>query len=123
MSEWLHVLVPTPAHAGLGPVLTYQSAAALPAGTLVRVPLGKRETLGVVWQSDASEATGEMQPDKVRDIAGVIDTITPLNNQWQQLIGFSAQYYQRALGEVALAALPPQLRELYPRTNAATQQT
>lgn len=114
MSEWLHVLVPTPAHAGLGPVLTYRSAAALPAGTLVRVPLGKRETLGVVWQSDASEATGEMQPDKVRDIAGVIDTIAPLNSQWQQLIRFSAQYYQRALGEVALAALPPQLRELSP---------
>ncbi|TRZ65186.1 MAG: primosomal protein N' [Comamonadaceae bacterium] len=114
MSEWLHVLVPTPAHAGLGPVLTYRSAAALPAGTLVRVPLGNRETLGVVWQSDSTEATGELQPDKVRDIAGVIDTITPLNSQWQQLIRFSAQYYQRALGEVALAALPPQLRELSP---------
>ena len=114
MSEWLHVLVPTPAHAGLGPVLTYRSAKALAAGTLVRVPLGKRETLGVVWQSDASEATGEMQPDKIRDIAGVIDTIAPLNSQWQQLIRFSSQYYQRALGEVALAALPPQLRELSP---------
>jgi primosomal protein N' (replication factor Y) len=70
--------------------------------------------LGVVWQSDASEATDELQPDKVRDIAGVIDTIAPLNSQWQQLIRFSAQYYQRALGEVALAALPPQLRELSP---------
>ena len=114
MSEWLHVLVPTPAHAGLGPVLTYRSAKALAAGTLVRVPLGKRETLGVVWQSDASEVTGEMQPDKIRDIAGVIDTIAPLNSQWQQLIRFSSQYYQRALGEVALAALPPQLRELSP---------
>jgi len=114
MSEWLHVLVPTPAHAGLGPVLTYRSAEALAAGTLVRVPLGKRETLGVVWQSDSTEATGELQPDKVRDIAGVIDTIAPLNSQWQQLIRFSAQYYQRALGEVALAALPPQLRELSP---------
>ena len=114
MSEWLHVLVPTPAHAGLGPVLTYRSAKALAAGTLIRVPLGKRETLGVVWQSDASEVTGEMQPDKIRDIAGVIDTIAPLNSQWQQLIRFSSQYYQRALGEVALAALPPQLRELSP---------
>jgi primosomal protein N' len=28
------------------------------------------------------------------------------------LIDFAARYYQRALGEVALAALPPQLREL-----------
>ena len=28
------------------------------------------------------------------------------------LVGFAARYYQRALGEVALAALPPQLRDL-----------
>ena len=44
MSHWLPVLVHTPAHAALGPVLTYRSEHLLPAGTLVRVPLGKRET-------------------------------------------------------------------------------
>jgi primosomal protein N' (replication factor Y) len=33
---------------------------------------------------------------------------------WQQLVGFAAQYYQRSVGEVALAALPPQLRDLSP---------
>ena len=48
MAHWLSVLVQTPAHARLGPVLTYQSEQPLPAGTLVRVPLGTRETLGVV---------------------------------------------------------------------------
>ncbi|HOF51569.1 MAG TPA: hypothetical protein PKX82_04640, partial [Rhodoferax sp.] len=52
MTHWLSVLVHTPAHAALGPVLTYQSAQALQPGTLVRVPLGSRETLGVVWNSD-----------------------------------------------------------------------
>ena len=51
MSVWLPVLVNTPAHAALGPVLTYQSEQPLPAGTLVRVPLGQRETLGVVWDA------------------------------------------------------------------------
>jgi hypothetical protein len=40
MSTWLCVLVPTPAHSALGPLLTYRSPQPLPVGTLVRVPLG-----------------------------------------------------------------------------------
>ncbi len=112
MSHWICVLVQTPAHAALGSVLSYQSPTPLPPGTLVRVPLGTRETLGVVWDSDAAQASGEIDPGKVRAIAGVLEGVAPLNASWQQLVTFSAQYYQRSLGEVALAALPPQLRDL-----------
>ena len=72
MTTWLCVLVQTPAHAALGPLLTYRSPQALPPGTLVRVPLGRRETLGVVWEAATADATGEIDPDKVRDIAGVL---------------------------------------------------
>ena len=108
------MLVHTPAHARMEPVLTYRHTAPLPKGTLVRVPLGKRETLGIVWQDAATEASGELDGDKVRDIAGVLDTVAPLGDEWQQLMRFTAQYYQRSLGEVALAALPPQLRDLSP---------
>ena len=118
MSCWLPVLVNTPAHAALGPVLTYQSEQPLPAGTLVRVPLGSRETLGVVWESGGAEATGEFDPSKVRAIAGALEGIAPLSAQWQQLLTFTASYYQRSAGEVALAALPPQLRELSPEQMA-----
>ena len=114
MTTWLCVLVQTPAHSALGPVLTYRSPQALPPGTLVRVPLGRRETLGVVWQAEALDATGEIELDKVRDIAGTLEGIAPLGQAWQQLVSFAAQYYQRSVGEVALAALPPQLRELSP---------
>jgi primosomal protein N' (replication factor Y) len=81
---------------------------------LVRVPLGKRETLGVVWDADGAQATGEVDPGKVRAVAGTLEDIAPLSNNWQQLLTFAAQYYQRSIGEVALAALPPQLRELSP---------
>ncbi len=112
------MLVNTPAHAALGPVLTYQSEQPLPAGTLVRVPLGNRETLGVVWNSGGAEATGEFDPSKVRAIAGALEGIAPLSAQWQQLLTFTASYYQRSAGEVALAALPPQLRELSPEQMA-----
>jgi primosomal protein N' (replication factor Y) len=114
MSHWLCVLVQTPAHAALGSVLNYRSESALPPGTLVRVPLGQRETLGLVWDGDAAQATGELDPGKIRAVAGVLEGIAPLNTAWQQLVTFAANYYQRSLGEVALAALPPQLRELTP---------
>jgi primosomal protein N' (replication factor Y) len=114
MTTWLCVLVQTPAHSALGPVLTYRSPNPLPPGTLVRVPLGKRETLGLVWEPSAADATGEIDPDKVREIAGVLEGIAPLGQTWQQLVTFAGQYYQRSIGEVALAALPPQLRDLSP---------
>jgi primosomal protein N' (replication factor Y) len=112
MSAWLPILVHTPAHASMGPVLTYRHRALLPAGTLVRVPLGARETLGIVWDASGEEASGEIDPGKVRDISEVLDTVLPLAGAWQQLVRFAARYYQRSAGEVALAALPPQLREL-----------
>jgi primosomal protein N' (replication factor Y) len=35
-----------------------------------------------------------------------------LPDLWLQLVTFSANYYQRSIGEIALAALPPQLRDL-----------
>ena len=112
MTCWLIVLVQTPAHAALGPLLTYRSAQALPAGTLVRVPLGQRETLGVVWSDEAPALDASLDPDKIRDIVGPLDGIAPLHADWRQLVRFAAQYYQRSIGEVALASLPPQLRDL-----------
>jgi primosomal protein N' (replication factor Y) len=110
MRHCLTVLVPTPAHASLGSVLTYSSDQPLPAGALVRVPLGKRETLGVVWDAPVEAAPPE--PDKLREIAGVLEGVAPLGRSWRQLLGFAATYYQRSAGEMAMAALPPQLRDL-----------
>ncbi len=114
MSHSLGVLVHTPVHARLGSVLTYQSECLLPPGTLVRVPLGTRETLGVVWDGQAMEASEAVDPAKVRSVAGALEGIAPLRATWQQLVTFAAHYYQRSVGEVALAALPPQLRDLSP---------
>ncbi|MFV0680497.1 replication restart helicase PriA [Ottowia sp.] len=110
MTYWLAVAVPTPAHSNLGEPLTYASDAALPPGSIVRVPLGQREVLGVVW--NAADHPADDWRAKVRPIAGHFDGLPPLSGHWQQLIAFTARYYQRALGEVALAALPPQLRTL-----------
>jgi primosomal protein N' (replication factor Y) len=105
------VVVPTPAHSTIGGTLTYLSELPLPPGTLVRVPLGSREVLGVVWD-DESATLPERDGVETRPIAGSLSGIAPLARQWRQLVTFSANYYQRSVGEVALAGLPPQLRDL-----------
>ena len=111
MTHELAVVVPTPAHSSLAGPLSYRSEFPLPAGTLVRVPLGRREVLGVVWDPSSSGAT-ERLPEENKPIAGVLDGIEPLGLRWRELVSFASNYYQRGLGEVALAALPPHLRDL-----------
>jgi len=110
MSTTLQVVVATPAHSALAGALTYRSARPLAPGTLVRVPLGRREVLGVVW--DAAPGDGEIDAASIREVAGALEGLAPLTATWRALVAFTAAYYQRSLGEVALAALPPQLREL-----------
>ncbi len=112
MSVLLPVLVQTPAHSQVASALSYRSELPLAAGTLVRVPLGKRETLGVVWDGEAGDAGQAIDAARIRPIGSVLDGLAPLTPAWRQLVAFAARYYQRSAGEVALAALPPQLREL-----------
>ena len=112
MSFLLSVLVPTPAHSQLSGPLSYRSAFDLPPGSLVRVPLGRRETLGVVWDRPGTEQGLASDPEKLRDIASALTGLPALTPNWRRLVAFAAAYYQRSPGEVALAALPPQLREL-----------
>ncbi len=101
------VVVALPAHVSLSTqVLHYSHSAYLEAGTLVRVPLGKREVLGIVWD-DAEKPSTEVT---LRAISHVFCSLPALDINWRNLITFTAQYYHRSLGEVALSALPPQLR-------------
>ncbi|WP_382162600.1 primosomal protein N' [Hydrogenophaga sp. ANAO-22] len=111
MAFWPSVVVATPAHSGVGASLTYRSELSLAPGTLVRVPLGAREVLGVVWESPDLPPEG-LSEAQTKTVAGVLEGLPPLNARWRQLLRFAAQYYQRSLGEVSLAALPPQLRDL-----------
>ncbi len=111
MTHSVSVLVQAPAHSALAGPLSYRSECPLAPGCLVRVPLGSRETLGVVWDSEEAAAP-EPQARQTRPITAVLDGVAPLSTAWRQMVGFAARYYQRALGEIALAALPPQLRDL-----------
>lgn len=102
----IQVAVAAPAHSDLPPTLSYTSEQPLAAGSLVRVSLGQREVLGIVWGEGVA---AQMQ---LKAIEGALPELAPLNASWRALMAFAARYYQRSLGEVALAALPPQLREL-----------
>ncbi len=115
MIHWYAIVVQTPAHSPLAGLLTYQSEQLISVGAFVRVPLGSRELLGVVWQKlDSPPDLLLGAKGKVIDFKAVTADlgIQPVSTSWLKLIDFTASYYQRSLGEVALAALPPQLRTL-----------
>jgi len=105
----LAVAVEMPRHTTVGGLLDYSHAQPLPSGTLVRVPLGRREVAGLVW---APSDPDQPAPTAVRPISETLAALPPLAAEWRALVDFAAAYYQRGVGELALAVLPPELRKL-----------
>ena len=105
----MQVVVDAPRHAGLAAALDYRCERVLDPGSLVRVPLGRREVAGIVWRGAA--AASELGTP-LRPVAQQLDAMPPLGPHWMALVEFTASYYQRSMGEVALAALPAELRRL-----------
>lgn len=103
------VAVETPRHTSVSGLLDYASEQPLAPGTLVRVPLGRRDVPGVVWERGADAGPG---PAQLRAIAIALTALPPLGADWRALVEFAAAYYQRGIGELALAVLPPELRKL-----------
>ena len=84
--------------------------AALPqVGQLVALPFGRQEVVGlileVLTETDVPQA-------KLRNVLAVRHELPPLNKEWLALCQFAAEYYQRPLGEVALPALPKNLKAI-----------
>ncbi|WP_235580567.1 primosomal protein N' [Rhizobacter sp. Root404] len=102
------VAVEAPQHTGLSGPLDYLSEQMLAAGTLVRVPLGRREVPGIVWGNGSSADPGV----NLRPVGAALAALPPLGAAWRELVDFAAAYYQRSTGEVALSVLPPELRKL-----------
>ena len=77
-------------------------------GTLVSVPFGRRQVVGLVCEVTAHS---DVPVDKLRALDSSCDACPPLSAEWLALAAFAADYYQRGLGEVALPALPQALRD------------
>ncbi len=108
---FLQVILHTPHHSAMSKPLTYKSEQSLTPGTLVNVPLGKKEMLGVVWEV-LEQAPIELKLESIQFIHYALVGIAPLSQEWMSLVSFTARYYQRSLGEVAIHALPAGFKNL-----------
>src|SRR3546814_962587 len=102
---WVRVALDVP----LAGLFDYRAQAAVPVGTRVIVPFGRRKLVGVVVGNPEQPSVDAAQ---VRDVEQVLQDLPPLPADWLRLARFAADYYQRPLGEVMLPAMPPPLRQL-----------
>jgi primosomal protein N' (replication factor Y) len=80
-----------------------------PVGTLVVVPFGRTRKVGMVV---ARPARSELPAARLKAIERVVEDVPPLAETDLRLLRFCASYYQRGLGEVIAASLPPRLRQV-----------
>ena len=76
-------------------------------GQLVLVEFGRREAVGLIV---AVKDQSDVPPERLKEATAVRFQLAPLSARWIELARFAAEYYQRPLGEVALPALPKNLR-------------
>lgn len=83
------------------------SAQSVCVGARVRVPFGKRELIGIVWQLDPPDQfQAELKP-----VLAIIDDESIFSRELRDLLSFAADYYHHPLGDVLVSALPTLLRE------------
>jgi primosomal protein N' (replication factor Y) (superfamily II helicase) len=87
-----------------------------PPGTLVVVPFGRSRKVGVVM-GEATDSTIALE--RLRAIEARVEDVPALEARELELFDFCAGYYQRPLGEVIAASLPPRLRQPSRRRIAA----
>lgn len=105
----MNVAVDLPAHSRVGGMLSYKGDTA--PGMVVRIPLGKKNVAGIVWDAELNESNKNDASFELKGADEVFEELPPLNGHWRALVRFASRYYQRSLGEVALQALPPDLRK------------
>ena len=81
----------------------------LAIGSLVIVPFGRTRKVGVVVER-ASESAVPLA--RLRAVESRVGDVPPFEAADLELFEFCAAYYQRPLGEVIAASLPPRLRQV-----------
>ena len=82
---------------------------AIQVGAWVVVPWGKSRKLGIVF---AIGEPPELAPERIRNVIAIREGAPVFDAAWLRLIEFTATYYHRGLGEVAISAIPKLLRTL-----------
>lgn len=111
-SRLLEIALPVPLRRSFDYLPPFDSPSelldSLSAGTLVRVPFGRQQLIGVLL---AVKSVSSYQPDKLRPANEIIDSRPVLDDELMALCHWAADYYQSPLGEVLQAALPVLLRQ------------
>ena len=84
-------------------------------GYRVLVPFGKKSLVGLIVDVAAES---EVPASRLRSAEKILRELPPLARGWLDLAKFCSSYYQRPLGEVVAAALPPRLRSARPVPDA-----
>ncbi|AGF46619.1 superfamily II primosomal protein N' [Candidatus Kinetoplastibacterium desouzaii TCC079E] len=102
---WLNVAFRVP----MGGLFEYKSESFIKLGSRVIVPFGKRTMIGIVVDHLISPT---IDPKYIKNILDVIDDLPSLNEDWIRLIKFTADYYQRSIGDVVYSVIPSPLRTI-----------
>lgn len=102
---WVHVALDVP----IMGVFDYSHVEPVAIGSRVIVGFGRRKMVGIVVATPQAPTYPAAQ---VKPIEVVLDDLPPLPKEWLRMAEFAANYYQRALGEVMLPALPGPLRKV-----------
>ncbi len=102
----LRVAVPVPLTEALDYVWSGEREA--PAvGCRVRVPLGRREQIGIVVDHPVSSA---IERHRLKSVREALDTTPVLGPELLETLSWAARYYHHPIGEVVSHALPAWLR-------------
>jgi len=87
------------------------SASEMDVGLRVRVPFGRGEKLGVIVEVSNDS---DWPLDQLKPAGEILRDLPPLPANFFRLCRFASAYYQAALGEVVMQALPGGLKRLDP---------
>src|SRR5574343_1753374 len=88
-----------------------ESAVETDVGLRVRVPFGRGEKLGVIVEVSQDS---DWPLDQLKPAGEILRDLPPLPPDFFRLCRFASAYYQAALGEVVMQALPVGLKRLDP---------
>ncbi|MFC1632711.1 primosomal protein N' [Patescibacteria group bacterium] len=102
----LGVIPETKTQLGNTQVFSYLSTKQIKPGTLVRIPFGKRNLRGLVWDEEEDTKTPK---SKLKEIIEAVEAPT-FEKPTRDLLKWIADYYQGSYGQVLAAMLPRELK-------------